>query len=178
MTIEQPPISHSDSLARPKRAPAIRQRKSRKRTGGLPIVPDGQKVPGLYYPVPQITPEDFFRELGRARKAVAAEVERLIEFLDRTDNCPDLEETDDAEGDAADEEPSLGSVDNFQDQTKWAAGGNNAKFDVDRESEHDGSEPSEDSEPSLGSFDRMMDQTKSTRQGASKWGFYTDAELE
>ncbi len=69
----------------------------------------------------------------------------------------------DSEKDDSDNEPSLGSVENFGagSQELWASGDHR-----DLESEHDGSEPSEDEEPSLGSFDAMVSQLSSWKQRA------------
>ena len=46
--------------------------------------------------------------------------------------------------DLSEEEPSLGSNDNFRDQTRWAANASLANsWEVDLEAEHDGREPDE-----------------------------------
>ena len=93
------------------------------------------------------------------RKEASAEVERLIALLDRIGPDPDLEENGDNDADVSEHEPSLGSVDNFLNQTKWAAGGgNDTEHTIDREGdEHDGRESDTD-EPSLGSVDNNIDQ--------------------
>lgn len=111
-------------------------------------------------------------DLARLRKEAAAEITRLIAFLDASDPyvmteleddiSADLEDEDPAEDDDPaendlDDEPSLGSIERHPscygpdgrnwsgDQSSWAAGGNK-----DLEDEHDGAEPGEDEEPSLG----------------------------
>lgn len=133
-----------------------------------------------------VTPSDVraaLKAIAGIRREASAEIDRLIALLDRISPDSDLEENGDNDADDSADEPSLGSIDNFIDQTKWAAGGFNTTHDVDREGEHDGREPDVDEElsmgwvneggqtslasasncdgePSLGSFDRMMDQTK------------------
>ncbi len=87
----------------------------------LPTVPDHLKIPGLYYPVPGMTPDRVFEELGRLRRAAEERIEALIAFLDATedtdtdeaiddrpcDGCDDAEPDNDGEPDA-DGEPSVG----------------------------------------------------------------------
>ena len=62
---------------------------------------------GLYYPTP-VTPEEAFQAIGRLRKEAMAEIERLIEWPDSTENhmCVDNE-------DGGDHEPSLGFINAF-----------------------------------------------------------------
>ena len=80
----------------------------------------------LYCPTP-VTPEEAFQAISRLRKAARAEIERLIDWLDSTDNHmerePDGDELDasypesgsrlctpgEDDEDTADAEPSLGS---------------------------------------------------------------------
>ena len=54
-------------------------------------------------------PADIFRAIGRLRKEAREEIDRLIRFLDETENhmCVDDEDGGDAEPDTHDE-PSLG----------------------------------------------------------------------
>jgi hypothetical protein len=74
----------------------------------------------LYFRTP-VTPEDAFQAIGRLRKEARDEIDRLIRFLDDTDNHMELEPDD--EGDDADAEPSLGSLgDHHPNQERWAAG--------------------------------------------------------
>jgi hypothetical protein len=63
-------------------------------------------------------PADIFRAIGRLRKEAREEIDRLIRFLDETENhmCVDDE-------DGGDDEPSLGSRDHYHSQELWAAGG-------------------------------------------------------
>ena len=118
------------------------------------------RVKGLYYPT-GVAPDEFYRELGRLRKAAEAEIERLLVFIDALDD-PDLEPD-------ADFEPTLGFVGTF-DQEDCAMGdrtdleeahgddepslgtGPNGEpgYHGDLEDEHDGAEPDFDNEPSLG----------------------------
>jgi hypothetical protein len=109
------------------------------RTGkGAPSATAGRPEPAIYYKT-LVTPEEAFQAIGRLRKEARDEIDRLIRFLDKTDDYvsreledsiddnPHDEETDDnnednEDGDPA--EPSLGSSgDVHLDQTRWAAGG-------------------------------------------------------
>lgn len=112
----------------------------------------------------------YFGQLARLRREAQAEIDRLLDFLDRLDGDPDLEDggddepslgwlerqrgftahaevttLPDLEESEGDLEPSLGRPDEIMDQRFTAIG----PYD-DREAEHDGREPSGDEEPSLG----------------------------
>jgi hypothetical protein len=92
----------------------------------------------LYYRTP-VTPEEAFQAIGRLRKEARDEIDRLIRFLDKTDDYVSRELEDnvddgpiddneldgpengeDEESDPA--EASLGSLDGQTDQASWAAG--------------------------------------------------------
>ena len=91
-----------------------------------------------------ISPEDFFQALGRVRRQVFDEIERLIDWLDSTIDTDVDEAVDDrgCDGDP-DAEPSLGSFDRMSDQVKaWQDRG---WGDVDCELDRC------DAEPGLGS---------------------------
>jgi hypothetical protein len=95
--------------------------------------------PAIYYKTP-VTPEEAFQAIGRLRKEARDEIDRLIRFLDKTDDyvsreledqvddspCDDNElegpeNGEDEESDPA--EPSLGSVGDMHfDQARWAEG--------------------------------------------------------
>lgn len=92
----------------------------------------------LYLPTP-VTPEEAFHAIGRLRKEARDEIDRLLQFLDKTDNyvSRELEDAvddgpiDDNELDGPENgededsdpaEPALGSLDGQSDQTQWAAG--------------------------------------------------------
>jgi hypothetical protein len=87
----------------------------------------------LYRKTP-ITPEEAFQAIGRLRKDARDEIERLLNFLDATDNHMELEPdgTEDEDGDPAEfdipdedddpAEPSLGSLDHHVSQERWGAG--------------------------------------------------------
>jgi hypothetical protein len=94
-----------------------------------PAEPQGAS---LYLPT-DVTPEKLFQAIGRLRKEARDEIDRLIQFLDDTDNHMELEpegEADDAELEEDDppeddglREPSLGSLgDHHPNQERWAAG--------------------------------------------------------
>jgi hypothetical protein len=92
----------------------------------------------LYLPT-DISPEEVFQAIGRLRREARDEIDRLIRFLDKTDDYvsreledsiddnPHDEETDDNGEDNEDSdpaEPSLGSVGDVHfDQRRWACGG-------------------------------------------------------
>lgn len=65
------------------------------------------------------------KTLAKLRQQAAAEIDRLIQFLDQSDEyvMTELEDGDERE-DVGDSEPSLGSFDRMTDQTKsWRQGG-------------------------------------------------------
>ena len=68
-------------------------------------------------------PADIFRAVGRLRKGAREEIDRLIRFLDETENhvCVDDEDGGDAEPDTHDE-PSLGFLEKTN-QERIAQGG-------------------------------------------------------
>src|SRR5437868_6842871 len=90
---------------------------------------------GELYVRTDISPEQIFQAIGSLRKDARDEIDRLIRFLDSTENHMELEPEDGgddseleddvpAENDL-DDEPSLGSCDPSMgggDQTRWAAG--------------------------------------------------------
>jgi hypothetical protein len=108
---------------------------SRRAGKGAPHAPAGSAVaePAIYFKT-AVTPEEAFQAIGRLRKEARDEIDRLIRFLDETDNHmerePDGDEDEDsdpAEFDIPDEdsdpaEPSLGSLDHHLNQEQWAAG--------------------------------------------------------
>jgi hypothetical protein len=64
-----------------------------------PMFPSRAEPAGeLYYPTP-VTPEEAFQAIGRLRKAARDEIDRLIRFLDETDNHMELEPDDSGIGD-------------------------------------------------------------------------------
>jgi hypothetical protein len=89
---------------------------------------------GALYVKTPITPEEIFRAIGRLRKEARDEIDRLIRFLDETENhmaidCEPEDEGDDSEledDDPAEDdglaEPALGSLDQHDDQEIWARG--------------------------------------------------------
>jgi hypothetical protein len=95
--------------------------------------PAATPEPAIYHKTP-VTPEEAFHAIGRLRKEARDEIDRLIRFLDETENHmerepededddSELEEDDPGEDDGL-KEPSLGSVAPAStDQTRWASGG-------------------------------------------------------
>jgi hypothetical protein len=95
-----------------------------------------------------------FKAIGRLRKEARDEIDRLIRFLDETDNHMELEPED--EGDDAEEEPSLGSLDRMMDQSKaWRLHSSPWAFPA-----VDGEQDDADAEPSLGSLDHNHSQER------------------
>ncbi len=112
---------------------------------GVPAAAAGE----LYFKT-DVSPEQIFHAIGQLRKEARDEIDRLIRFLDDTENHMELEpdgsdepwlgwpearsgagpgcSTDDRElddcddEDAHDSEPSLGSLDHNHSQERWAAG--------------------------------------------------------
>jgi hypothetical protein len=99
----------------------------------------GAGLEGLYLPT-DVSPEQVFQAIGRLRKEARDEVDRLIQFLDKTDDyvsreledqvddspCDDNEldgpENEEDEDDGL-SEPSLGSCGDIHlDQGRWATG--------------------------------------------------------
>ena len=131
--------------------------------------PEGAQEGPLYIPT-DVTPEDLFQAIGRLRKEARDEIDRLVRFLDETENHMEREPEDEADDseleDGADEENSLGSLERHASsygpdgrnptgtQTNWSGGRGD-----DLEEEHDGAEPDEDGEPSLGAFEGHDNQT-------------------
>jgi hypothetical protein len=87
----------------------------------------------LYVKTP-VTPEEIFQAIGRLRKEARDEIDRLIRFLDETDNHMEREPDDEGDGDSELEqddpseddslsEPSLGAFEGHDDQrVSWKAG--------------------------------------------------------
>jgi hypothetical protein len=125
----RPRLAHRPGHWGPEK-PNLRATISMTTTLERPAAPAG----ALYVKTP-ITPEEVFKAIGRLRKEARDEIDRLIRFLDDTDNHMEREpddEGDDAEleddNPAEDDglaEPSLGSIGNYahSDQRAWAAGG-------------------------------------------------------
>jgi hypothetical protein len=90
---------------------------------------------GLIAPeIPDLSLEQLSRAIGKLRSDARDEINRLLKFIDETDNHTELEpedEDDDAELEDSDpaeddglQEPSLGSLgDHHPNQARWAAGG-------------------------------------------------------
>lgn len=116
--------------------PAVTSRQFQRSTMQTTIERPADSAGELYVKT-DISPEQIFQAIGRLRKEARDEVNRLLEFLDRTDVSRELEEDGDAE-------PSLGCQEAFPGQGRGGGG--------------------DDREPDLGSFDRMTDQRLSNRQ--------------
>jgi hypothetical protein len=102
-----------------------------------PLGTPAESAGALYYKTP-LTPEEAFQAIGRLRKEARDEIDRLIRFLDKTDDYvsreledsiddnPHDEETDDNGEDNEDDglaEPSLGSMgEHHLNQEVWAKG--------------------------------------------------------
>jgi hypothetical protein len=111
----------------------------------------GAGLEGLYLPT-VVSPEQVFQAIGQLRKEARDEIDRLVRFLDKTDDyvSRELEVEDGNDEPNGDDEPSLGFLDHMTNQDRVCEG--DREF-VDSEDEHDGAEPDEDGEPSLGAFE-------------------------
>jgi hypothetical protein len=97
-----------------------------------------------------VSPEQVFQAIGRLRREAREEIDRLIRFLDDTDNH--MEREPDDEGDDSEIEPSLGSFDRTMDQSKaWRQSAGELCFSIDAEQDDADNEDSDPAEPSLGS---------------------------
>jgi hypothetical protein len=116
---------------------------------------------------PTKPPKQLFRAIGKLRKDARDEIDRLIRFLDETDNHMELEDSidDNPQGDQGDDEPSLGSLSAMMDQSRWATAGDGG---IDAEEEHDGREP-EPLEADLGSLDQVVDQRRTMLESSLPW---------
>ena len=110
----------------------------------------------LYLPT-DISPEEVFKAIERLRKEARDEIDRLIRFLDETDNHMEREEAvddvacddDELEVGEGDDEPSLGSHVTASGAVSYSMPvSRNGDLDCEGD-EHDGREPGEDDEPSL-----------------------------
>ena len=102
----------------------------------------------------------MFQAIGRLRKEARDEIDRLIRFLDETDNH--MEREPDDEADDSEAEPSLGSFDRRLDQSKaWQQTAGELCFSIDAERDDADHEDSDPAEPSLGSVgDVHLDQER------------------
>jgi hypothetical protein len=122
----------------------------------------------LYFPT-DTTPEELFQAIGRLRKEARDEIDRLIGFLDHTDDyvSRELEIEDGNDEPGGDDEPSLGSFDRMVDQEKswrtadrnpdvygWSGGTDNELDDCDYED----SDPAEESDSGIGDHDGLQEQ--------------------
>jgi hypothetical protein len=87
------------------RAPKV----SRKRPA-----PSQPRNPGVYVPT-DITPEELFQAIGRLRKDARDEIDRLIQFLDRTDDYVSRE-LEDAVDDGPIDDNELDGPENGEDE--------------------------------------------------------------
>jgi hypothetical protein len=104
----------------------------------MPLDDSGKPQDSLYLKTP-VTPEEAFQAIGRLRKEAGDEIDRLIRFLDKTDDYVSRELEDQVDDGPIDDneldgpengedeqsdppEASLGSLDGRDDQTAWAAG--------------------------------------------------------
>jgi hypothetical protein len=114
-----------------------------------PVTDPSWPIPGsdfLYLPT-DVTPEQIFQAIGQLRKEARDEIDRLVRFLDETENHMELEPEDEA--DDSELEPSLGSFERVVDQSKaWQQRGEFCSGD-------DAEQDNADAEPSLGSVGHM-----------------------
>jgi hypothetical protein len=123
--------------------------------------PDGPDSPqdSLYLPT-DVSPEEVFQAIGRLRKEARDEIDRLIRFLDESDNHMAIEDcaVDDDPCDDADEgnaEPSLGWT---EQEARWGKHANPADIDAELDTCDD--------EPALGSVNTYHNHTRWTEGNA------------
>lgn len=93
-----------------------------------PLGSPAESAGALYFRT-DISPEQIFQAIGRLRREARDEIDRLIRFLDETDNHMEREPDDEGDSDCdredsfEDDEPDLGSLDGHNSQECWAAGG-------------------------------------------------------
>ncbi|MGY4170948.1 hypothetical protein [Bradyrhizobium sp. USDA 4529] len=100
-----------------------------------------------------VPPERIFQAIGRLRKEARDEIDRLVQFLDKTDDYVSRELEDDS-----DAEPSLGTQEAFPGMGRGGGG--------------------DDREPDLGSFDRLLNQEHCNRQRLGEETAEDDAEQD
>jgi hypothetical protein len=110
----------------------------------------------LYLKTP-VTPEQLFQAIGRLRNEARNEINRLIEFLDKTDSyvSRELEDDNDRE-EVGDTESSLGSFDRMTDQSKsWLQRGEHCGAN---DLEQDGADNEESEASGIGDQDGLDEQ--------------------
>jgi hypothetical protein len=102
----------------------------------------------LYLPT-DVSPEEIFQAIGRLRKEARDEIDRLIGFLDKTDDyvSRELEDEDDREP-VGDDEPSLGSFDAISNQDRAWKGTTGQWLDCEKDDSDD--------EPSLAALENHV----------------------
>jgi len=99
-----------------------------------------------------VSPEDLFLAIGTLRREARDEVDRLLQFLDKTDDyvCRELEDDSGENEEGGDAEPCLGSLDRVANQERWSKGAHAwGASDGDRELDRS------DDEPALGSLENQ-----------------------
>ena len=87
-----------------------------------PMFPPRAEAAEPLYVKTVISPEQVFQAIGRLRKEARDEIDRLIRFLDDTENHMAIDCEPEEDGEGEDAEPSLGSFDRMIDQSKsWGA---------------------------------------------------------
>jgi hypothetical protein len=85
--------------------------------------------PGPLYIPTDVTPEQLFQAIGKLRKEARDEIDRLIRFLDDTDNHMEREEAvDDVGCDDTEGEPSLGWT---EQEARWGKHAWSADIDAE-----------------------------------------------
>ena len=97
------------------------------------------------------SPKEAFHEIWCLREEARREIDRLVNFLDETDNHMELEPEED---DDLEDEPSLGSLDRAMNQTRWKGGTFFLREEFDCELDYADDEPTlaaPENHPSSGS---------------------------
>jgi hypothetical protein len=140
---------------------------------------DGVQDGPLYIPT-DVTPEELFKAIGSLRKEARDEIDRLIRFLDESDNHMELEEAvddvpcddDERELGEGDDEPSLGSHVLPSGAVSYSIPvGRDGSFDCEGDDTPSGR--SAEDEPSLGSLEAV-----GVRGGQEHWAQGAGADQE
>jgi hypothetical protein len=125
----------------------------------IPDQPLGAPAGGHLYVPTDASPEQVCQAIGRLRKEARDEIDRLVRFLDDTENHMEREPEDEA--DESELESSLGSFDRIVDQSKaWKQCGEFCSGDDSEQDEADmeDNDPPEDGDTGIGDQDGLHEQ--------------------
>ena len=122
----------------------------------------------LFLPT-DIAPEELFLAIGRLRKDARDEIDRLLQFLDETENHMSVDDEDGGDDErGGDDELSLGSQDAVTNQAAAWKHPTDYHFG-DCEVDDSDDEPSEDDEPSIGFDTEPVEQDTGNDEPSLGW---------